>query len=203
MITRRLASQIDAWIAERETGPRSPGFHVSGLVLAMLKEVAPKKYADYGSGGDDKRKPIYEMGYVWEDTLGAVLSPRVLLDEGEVLVATQTEIERDGIFGTPDRQVLTRRAALVVEETKITWKWYDDDIEHLKFLYWVLQVKTYCAMLGALQARIRALFINELHAGQFVVPGCWELTFQPHELDEWWESVTRFAAAHPELETAA
>lgn len=202
MIVTRLPSGIEQWIAQR-TGPsRSKGFHVSVVILAMLKEIAPRKYAGYGEGKSD-REPIYELGYVWEDLLGTILTERVMLESGEYLLSEQTEIQLDGIYGTPDRIVLGTDGAPILEETKLTWKWYVEDLESPKFLYWLLQVKTYCAMIGATRARIRALFINELHAGSFVVPGCWELTYEPHELTEWWQSVVRFAAAHPELEAAA
>lgn len=190
-----IAADIETWITPRlTTAPRSVGHHVSVLVLGMLKELVPKKYGEYGQGKKD-REPIYEMGYLWEDLLGAILTDRVMLDRGEVLLTGQTEIERDGIFGTPDRLVLGTDGAVIVEETKITWKWYSPDLEAVKFLYWLLQVKTYCAMVGATTARIRALFINEIsHSDNFVVPGCWEITFEPHELDEWWESLLSFAS---------
>lgn len=196
METRVLPSSVDQWIAARTTAPRSVGHHVSTLVIGMLKQVAPKKYSSYGAGtdeGESDRKPIYEMGYLWEDTLGAILTERAMLESGETLLTGQQEICRDGIIGTPDRIVLGVDGSPIIEETKVTWKWYAEDIEDTKYLYWVLQVKTYCAMVGATRARIRALFVNELRRGDFVVPACWELWWTVAELEEWWTSVRWYA----------
>lgn len=198
MDARQLPANLDAWLASRKTEPRSDGHHVSVLLIGMLKRLLPKQYAHYGkpvAPGD--RPPQFELGYMWEDMLGSVLDERLLLGPGESLLGAQTELEKDGIYGTPDRIVLsTSWPTPIVEETKVTWKWHSDDIEDPKFLYWVLQVKTYCAMVGATKARIRALFVNELRRGEFVVPGVWELTWAPHELTEWWHSVTRYAESN-------
>lgn len=208
MIVTPIPSSIESWIAERVAAPRSRGFHVSVLVLGMLKEIAPKTYGDYGKA-PEARQAIYELGYLWEDLLGAVLDARVMLADHEHLLSQQVEIQRNTdagapVYGTPDRIVLAPDGDPIVEETKITWKWYSDDLEQIKFLYWVLQVKTYCAMIGATRARVRALFVNEIsHADRFVAPGCWEIMFTPLELMEWWTSISGFAAAHPELEYAA
>lgn len=188
-----IESGIETWIAERETAPRSEGQHVSTIILAMVKELVPKKYAGYGNSTND-REAIYEIGYMWEDLLGGVLSERAMLQQGETLLQAQMEICLDNIYGTPDRIVIAADGSVIVEETKATWKWFTGELDSVKFLYWILQVKTYCAMIGALKARIRALFINEIgHSDKFVVPGCWELDFEPEELAEHWASVKSFA----------
>lgn len=193
MNIQQIPSGIETWIEARVSPPRSEGQHVSVIVLAMLKELVPKKYGSYGGTAND-REATFEIGYLWEDLLGSILSERVMLAQGETLLSSQTELCLDGIYGTPDRIVLDADGAVIIEETKATWKWYTTDLELAKFLYWIVQVKTYCAMVGALKARIRALFINEIgHSDNFVVPGCWELTFDAHELAEHWDSVKSYA----------
>lgn len=193
MLIRAIPSGVEHWIERRQIA-RSQGTHVSTIVLAVLKELLPKKYGTYGNETGEDRQAVFEVGYMWEDLLGAALPAPVMTEQGETLLTSQTEIMLDGIYGTPDRLVLSRDGQLIVEETKATWKWFVPDLEHVKFLYWILQVKTYCAMLDARIARIRALFINEIsHSDNFVVPYCWELTFDGDELREHWDSMLSFA----------
>lgn len=192
MLVRPIPSGVEHWIERRQV-ERSNGLHVSTIILAMLKELLPKKFAQYGNETEG-REAVFEVGYMWEDLLGAALPAPVMTEQGETLVSAQVEIHKDGIYGTPDRIVLSPEGEMIVEETKATWKWFVADIEQAKYLYWILQVKTYCAMLGATKARIRALFINEIsHSDKFVVPYCWEITFDPEELVDHWQSVTSFA----------
>lgn len=198
MQIRVLPADLDTWLARRVTPPRSTGVHVSTVIVAMLKDLAPKKYAAYGTGGDE-RKAVYEVGYVWEDIIAEALSHQVRVSHHEILMGEQRELLRDGVYGTLDR-VLMDEAGFIVEETKATFKKYTADLTDPKYAYWVMQVKTYCAMIGALRARIRALFLGEFTMkdahGQPVIahPACWEIAFTPGELDEWWRRFLIYAA---------
>lgn len=199
MQIRALPADLDTWLARRVTAPRSTGVHVSTVIVAMLKDLAPKKYAHYGSSGE-ARKPVYEIGYVWEDIIAEAITPYVrTVGDEEVLIGSQYEVLRDGVYGTMDRLSVDAEG-YIVEETKATFKKYTADLTDPKYAYWVMQVKTYCAMIGATRARIRALFLGEFTikdaSGQPVIahPACWEIRFTPDELDEWWQRFLKYAA---------
>jgi hypothetical protein len=149
-----LDQDIHTWIADREKPARSPGPHVSSVLVSMLKTAMPEKYAKYGTAVDGARVPVFELGYTWEDALATALQERLILAPGHLLMQPM-ELTTDGIHGTPDRVIYDRtRDRWIVEELKATWyscKGLDADpgalLENLKFTYWLLQVRTYAAML--------------------------------------------------------
>jgi hypothetical protein len=149
-----LDADIATWIAVREIPPRTDGPHVSSVIVSMLKTAMPDKFAHYGQAIDGERKAAFEIGYTWEDVLSAALKARQLADPNLVLLDAG-EIERDGIYGTPDRVLWDHAAGtFVLEEMKATWYssgGLDADpaalLNSRKFLYWCQQLKTYGAML--------------------------------------------------------
>jgi len=138
------------------------------MVTDMLKALPGKKYETWGKKrADDEREPMWENGYMWEDVLSKALADRPIA--GCHLVPS-FELELDKIFGTPDRllvQVLPDgRTCIVDEEVKFTWMsckpllhnpkerpasiadWKPDGLtSDIKFTYWLLQSRTYAAML--------------------------------------------------------
>ena len=152
MNIRFLPPEVDAWIAARQTPPRSEGRHVSDIVLEMLKAIH-RRYALLEKRGPGAQA-IYEPGYLWEDTLSAALVGRVVTVPHERL-CVQVELGRDGVFGTPDRVLYdTKAERWIVEESKCTWmssRGLDEDpkalFDNVKFSYWFCQVKTYAALL--------------------------------------------------------
>lgn len=161
---------LDQWIAQRVTPPRTAGLHVSVVLTDMLKSLPGKKYETWGrTRADDERDPMWEAGYLWEDVLAKALADRPV--PGCHLIAP-FELELDGIYGTPDRLLVetgrdgTDPPRIVDEEVKFTWMsckellvdpskrpetvadWLPAGLTaDVKFTYWLLQAKTYAAML--------------------------------------------------------
>ena len=174
MIIRAIDAHLDGWIARRVTPPRSKGQHVSAIVTDMLKSLPVKRYEKWGrQSGDNERHPMHEAGYAWEDALAKVLADRPVAG---CHLLPATELELDGIFGTPDRLIVEaidgQPPRIVDEEIKFTWMsckpllipelleketarrpekpedWNPAGLlDDPKFAYWLLQAKTYAAML--------------------------------------------------------
>lgn len=152
-----LQAGVEQWVAARTIPQRSNGLHVSALVVKMLQAFAPDKFAHYGRAGDGDRAGAFELGYAWEDVLAKALAERAV----DLLPMMEpAELARDSIFGTPDR-ILWDAAGnrFIDEELKVTWfsaaKIVDNPAAILsdrRFLYWILQGKTYAAMLTQYEA---------------------------------------------------
>ena len=168
MIVRVIDADLDNWIAARVTPPRSEGHHVSAVLTDMLKSLPVKRYETWGKKrADDEREPMWENGYMWEDVLAKALADRPV--PGCHLIPPW-ELELDGIFGTPDRLLVQTFPngghTIVDEEIKFTWMgcktllhdpkqrpariedWNAEGLTgDVKFTYWLLQSRTYAAML--------------------------------------------------------
>jgi hypothetical protein len=131
---------------------------VSDVVLEMLKRISRRHELLTKRPGS---QPVYEPGYLWEDVLSSTLSRRMVTAPHERLM-TAVELERDGVFGTPDRLLYDATGdRWVVEESKCTWmssRGLDEDpkalFDNVKFSYWFCQVKTYAAMLDGWYAAV-------------------------------------------------
>lgn len=160
MICRPLPSKVQDWIAPRERPTRSGGWHVSTVLVAMLKATGIKRYDPWGKTREEARIPTDEVGYAWEDILSGPLAARVLVPPDLILLPS-AELEVDGIFGTPDRALFdTTRRGFIVEEAKATYMSGKNVLDAQrayvpikrfkhdpKFSYWRLQTMTYAAMI--------------------------------------------------------
>jgi hypothetical protein len=222
-------TDLDFWIARRVTPPRTAGHHVSGVILAMLKSISGK-YDNWGQGGD-ARKPMHEVGYAWEDALAGPLAARAART-----TLPSMEISRDGIYGTPDRLTI-EDGRIVDEELKATWKSAKGLVggeggalpqalqQNMKFAYWLLQAKTYAAILQAYTidpvsgtalmplaewdpedpppphppalVRIFGLFLMGEYKGEFPIPIAWRIEWTAEELETWWRAIVKFVAENP------
>lgn len=233
MKVRAIEAGIDQWIGQRVTPPRTAGQHVSVILTDMLKTIRPKKYHAWGKARpDDARDPMWEAGYLWEDVLAKALSDRPA--PGCYLVAP-FELELDGIFGTPDRLLVQEDPdgglpRIVDEEVKFTWMsckellvdpskrpetvadWNAAGLGDTKFVYWLLQSKTYAAMLFLNHytafphwhsgptirftpdvpitplVRLRALFVNGAYRDALAIPAAFEIEYTADELTTWWQT---------------
>ncbi len=217
-------TDLSSWIAPRQTPPRSVGHHVSDVLVRMLK-IASRKFDHYGKteaeGGIPlaTREAMWKMGFVWEDVMADILRQQLTTpDDGHVLPAV--ELELDGVYGTPDRIIYRPHAPHIrLEETKVTWMSNRDISGHPKlilqmpkFAYWVLQMKTYAAMLsrpdvanrvcgGYLFAEpieptciLRALFVNNDYKSFLPAPTCWRIEWTVDELMAHWTMMLEFLA---------
>lgn len=169
MNIRAIDTALDHWIATRVTPPRSAGQHVSVILTDMLKTLPGRKYETWGrQRPENDRDTMWEAGYLWEDVLAKALSDRPVPGCHYV---QPFELELDGIFGTPDRLLIQTEPdglswRIVDEEVKFTWMsckellcdptkrpekpedWLEIGLQaDIKFTYWLLQSKTYAAML--------------------------------------------------------
>lgn len=242
MIIRAIDAGLDAWIARRVTPPRSDGQHVSVILTDMLKSLNVKRYESWGkNSGDNVRHPMHEAGYAWEDVLAKALSNRPVKSQG--IPVQYGELSLDDIYGTPDNLFVIEDNIgyrVVDEEAKFTWMsckpllrdpgarpttpedWIAEGLtEDAKFTYWLLQAKTYAAMLHLNRlvpvwtgpghttlvlnqapsdvetrtplTRLRALFINGAYRDELAIPGAFEIEWTPEELTIWWTNVKHHA----------
>lgn len=170
MIIRAIPAGIDQWVAKRVTPPRSHGLHVSTVLTEMLKTINPDRYGRWGQNADRESDPMWEAGYLWEDVLAKALADRPMPN---TYLLAPLELALDDIYGTPDRLILEAQPTdapapwrIIDEEVKFTWMscrdllvdprkrpealedWKPNGLwEDLRFTYWMLQSKTYAAML--------------------------------------------------------
>lgn len=88
----------DLWRARRyrprEKPPRSPGHHVMAIVKRLAIAAGKLEEGDW-PGFDGESYPLLPLiGEVWEDSRAATMGPELTWQPGE--------LERDGIFGSPD-----------------------------------------------------------------------------------------------------
>ncbi|MEA3349626.1 MAG: hypothetical protein U9Q82_03285 [Chloroflexota bacterium] len=121
----------------------------------------------------DETRMQFEKGWLWEEALSLAFGQKAAVRPGEV--------ELDGIAGSPDG-IDTDGNELIVEEYKCTAA--RSSKSPADMWRWMMQVKGYCKMMGAVKCVFRVLHL------EFVpVYKVWELTFTQGELDENWEAV--------------
>lgn len=194
------------WLSPRDVPPRSPGIHVSDVLRELL--VAIGRYEERAEG-EMPNETMWDLGFAWEDVLGRVLADRMAGAENEQRLP-QMELERDGIYGSPDGvlmnglarkgmdgTILLHQEEIFIEETKLTWMSSRNSLDSPKLLPYVLQGKTYCAMAGCNVVRIRAFFVNGDYSyttkGPNPIPREWYVRFNDRELEEWWVGFLRHA----------
>lgn len=153
---------------------RSPGPHVSSIIhhiCLTLGHYDETEEADKPAG-----LARMSVGSLFEYALiQNFLHDHHHLDIGE--------LEKDGIFGTPD---LVDNDSWAIEEIKCTWMSSNHDPDSTKFWrYWV-QVKAYCSMLNTRTGRLRVLHLNGDYGDSGPVFRAWEQQFTREELAENW-----------------
>lgn len=161
---------------------RSPGLHLSQIILDMAETVSPREPISeqelhfYGAGGF-----IFER--VWSAAHADAIACGDLVRPGE--------FERDGIIGSPD--VLDFNIPRLIE---LKCRWMSArKFDHLeKYFFWeLLQIKCYLAMIGWDEAELTVFFV----AGDWRPPvPCVRsvlLNFTEQEIEESWSSVLNHA----------
>ncbi len=164
----KLADLLQAGWDRRQTSPRAPGFHVSGLITDI--GVTSGMFPDYGPPGKFDPMSVLRMtmGFIWEDIIGDYLSVMSC-------PISQIPLELDGIHGTVDGLTVDG----VLEEYKATWK-----SEHKAIndgWRWFEQMRAYARMLGTLDAKLRVLHVCPIPRSR-----TYRITFTPREVHETW-----------------
>lgn len=101
------------------------------------------------------------------------------------------EFSMDGIAGSPD---LIDKSLWRLLETKATWR-SSAKLERIEkyFWKWLVQVKSYCNMIGTDEAQILAFFINGNYRGSGPEIKVVDLGFTQRELDDNWRMLKQHA----------
>lgn len=176
---------------------RTPGCHVTDIVVAIMRKIDPKRYTRSDNPDmSDASENWQEAGFIWEELLSAIFAARMdTSDTAPVTRFRPGEIVKDGIIGSPDAICLDADGTtLVLEEYKCTWKSARGfDLYDKRFLYWLIQLQAYCTLVGATTARLYVLHINGNYEGYIPQVSAWHLQFTQTELDEQWVSLLNTA----------
>lgn len=163
--------------------PRSDGLHLSQIyndieaTLAPREEMEESQLSNYRAGG-----------FLWERLFSSAMADSIRGGD----IVRPGEFAVDGIAGSPDN---LRIDPWRVIETKCTWRSvqkFDDHME--KFMWtWLVQMKGYCRMVGALQAELYCFFINGDYRGSGPLPRGLLLSWSQLEIDENWRMITGHA----------
>ncbi len=173
-------------ILSRSGAPRSKGFHVSQLRREWM-DVNHVKGHEYHWRTDVDEYSLDLMaavGFAWEDVFGGTLKG--------AFVQPAREIQKDGIWGTPDGVDFDNGEVI---EFKATWRSAyevltdDHDNPGAKY-FW--QIKSYCHMMGMTKARLIVFYVcGERRGSGWPKVRQFRLTFGKKELREHWEEVLK------------
>lgn len=159
--------------------PRTPGLHVKAIIddLALIQGFLKH---------DVQLTTTWaQFGLIWEY---AVASCRQQRSPGRYI--RLGEIERDGIYGTPDLHDVEDWA---VEEYKLKWMSSKHDIRSEKLWRDLMQVMAYCYMTDSGIGRLLVGFVNGDWKKDGIGPSVspWECRFKSQELSEVWRMIKR------------
>lgn len=180
----------------KPTEGRSDGLHLSQVLRDIdNKIINPGKRRDFNdmSQAEQSQGTIYQQaGFVFEDLMTGLWRSRLLPMFGADQFVQQQEIERDGIFMTPDAVYVPDWTLI---ETKLTWKsrrrW--EESPESNFWYWLEQIKSYCYALECDTADLFVFWVNGNYKPMVPSIGAYQLKFTPEELSNTWRMVTRHA----------
>jgi hypothetical protein len=158
-------------ISSEQSAERSVGLHVSAIIQHILVTSGLAEQSDFTEADLGMFAVI---GRLWEQMLADSMfkAPRY---------QRPGEIEKDGIFGSPDAVDCDSHRVM---EFKVTWKSSNRAIE--SFFKYILQVKSYCHMLGLTECDLYVFYV----CGNWKPPipqiKAWRLTFTEAELRTNW-----------------
>lgn len=212
MQSRLLKYTDEAWAWEDEA-PRG-GVHISAILQGLRASMARGTPKGRGGrvGDEDEREGYINAGNAFDLAIGRALDRALCdmtppdTDRGVVTFRPKSKCI-DGIWGSADRLVIDNGkqwrfpkkmgpcpSPKLVEEHKLTWMKFEDDIEHEKFWFWLVQDMAYCYMHGTCRGRIRALFVNgDYRPPRPIDPVAWDLVYTVPELWDNWEMLRQFA----------
>jgi hypothetical protein len=170
--------------------PRSPGVHVQAINKAL--GIAAGKLADDEDSPFEKfSETCYPLmpalGVAWEEFRASTYSESELLWQF-------AELEKDGIFGTPDGLWITE-VETALWECKLTTK----RIRGIQEMWlYCKQGLSYCAMSGQNRVLYDVLWLLGDYSRPYQPVGTVTLVeFDDKEISSWWEIVKRTAPSIP------
>lgn len=176
---------------------RTPGCHVSDIVVEIMRKIDPKRYTKSDNPDmSDASENWQEAGFIWEELLSGLFAARMNTTD-TVTRFRPGEVTKDGIIGSPDAVCFHDDAeGPVLEEYKCTWKSSRGfDLYDKRYLYWLIQMQAYCYMIGTTTARLYVLHINGNYEGYIPQVSAWLLQFPQRELEDQWQSLVNTARA--------
>ena len=165
-------------ISEEQSRPRTEGVHVSSVIRHIVKTSGIQK--DTGFDADDLDQ-FAIVGRLWE---------RVLADAKYVAPRYQrpSEIEKDGILGSPDALDFEECA---VREMKVTWVSAKKFEERVKFRLYCWQAGAYCEMLGWPRCIFDVLHVRGDYTDGVPIARQYKVLWTPQELKGNWKMLRR------------
>lgn len=170
--------------------PRSTGLHVSGIIRDIDNRLIHRgeRQLDAELSPDELRRMgnYRDMGFMWEQVFTEVFAQRERLKLDGI---HQQEMERDGIYGTPDWIAIDPWR---VVDFKCTWR-SSRRVPNIQedFRTWFMQLKAYCYMVKTAHAELIVFFVN----GDYLQSGPqrrrFQITFGMRELVDNWELLKR------------
>lgn len=178
--------------------------HVSTIVTAIGVATGQMEKFDDSPAGRTLWDPdcTTEPGFLWEHVFTEAVGERAGMRVGE--------LERDGIVGSPDGLCILEcpdrpsESIIEVVDTKCTWKSRPKLESELlagggpKSWYYIHQMMTYCAIVGATRGRLEVLYlVGDYKQGTHLpAPKCatYLLVWEAWEIEEWFTDVKNFAA---------
>lgn len=151
---------------------RSEGIHVSSVISQLCIDQGIFKDA----------KPIDRGQCELGSALEYAITRRLELTNPGKYVSVG-EIEKDGIFGTPD---LIYPAAGEDDEIKLTWMSSKHAPDSDKYWRYWAQIKAYCHMMGVDRGKLSVCHVNGDYRGCKTAYREWGQTFSRQELLENW-----------------
>jgi hypothetical protein len=194
-VVERDTTFIRDFIMRRDPS-RKEGVHLSGIILAIMKELYPKTYDRPDDPDDHTVAWRFLSGNAWEYYLERALADYYLdhYNEDEMIIRPD-QICVDGIWGSPDGYNISEQS---IYEYKFTWKSGPNDekgtsIEDEKFTYYMIQMKSYCHMWGTNKSTLWPLFCNgSYNQGYQPALRAWDFTWTAAELKRNWKMILKW-----------
>jgi len=165
---------------------RPDGLHLTDIIQSLLVEAGILSTDPVFND----REATFEMGFLWEEVLERMWRLRRMGVPPKVRC-----VEKDGILCSPDGFDFRGRDE-PLHEYKLTWKSrrnFEIERQH-KYL---LQIKSYCWVLGVRQCILHVLFVNGDYSFEKGKGGpktrTFQLDFTKRELWENWRTIKRHA----------
>lgn len=158
---------------------RSSGIHLSGVIRYALRKAGLMQPEDR----DEDMPLIMLLGMFWEEGI-VTFYPSLIWQPGEV--------ERDGIFGSPDGITKLADGVTRLEEFKFTKKsyWTHKGDMILEERLWMWQLMGYCSMMGLNLIRLHVCWdCGNYRDRRMPFYSTYVIEFSDEELARFWQNI--------------